>query len=153
MRVPFVDLKAQCDEIRVELLKVIERILKKRVFVGGEEVAGLEEEFARYCGARFAVGVGSGTEALHLALLACGVGRGDEVVTVPNTFIATTEAIILTGAKPLFVDIDPESYTINTAQLEGLITEKTKTIIPVHLYGQPADMEPILDVAKNITSR
>ncbi|UCC66695.1 MAG: DegT/DnrJ/EryC1/StrS family aminotransferase [Deltaproteobacteria bacterium] len=148
MRVPFVDLKAQYDEIKAELLKVIERILKGGVFVGGEEVAGLEEEFARYCGVRFAVGVGSGTEALHLALLACGVGRGDEVVTVPNTFIATTEAITLTGAKPLFVDINPESYTIDTDQLEGVITEKTKAIIPVHLYGQPADMEPILDVAK-----
>ncbi|RLB07773.1 MAG: erythromycin biosynthesis sensory transduction protein eryC1 [Deltaproteobacteria bacterium] len=148
MQIPFVDLKAQYDDIKEELQEAIERVLMSGVFVGGEEVEEFEKEFASYCGVRFAIGVGSGTEALHLALLACGVGRGDEVITVPNTFIATTEAITLTGARPIFVDIDPASYTIDTAQVESAITERTKAIIPVHLYGQPADMEPILALAE-----
>ncbi len=148
MHVPFVDLKVQYNEIKMELQSVVGKVLERGVFVGGEEVEEFEEEFARYCGVRFAVGVGSGTEAIHLALLACGVGSGNEVITVPNTFISTTEAITLAGAKPLFVDIDPESYTVDTAQIEGVITERTKAIIPVHLYGQPADMGPILEVAE-----
>jgi len=111
-------------------------------------VEWFEEEFAEYCGVRFAVGAGSGTEALHLALLACGVGNGHEVITVPHTFIATAEAITLTGAKPVFVDIDPQTYTIDAAQIEDAITERTKAIIPVHLYGQPAYMEPMLALAE-----
>ena len=148
MRIPFVDLRQQYGEIKAELMQGIKGVLERGIFVGGEAVAGFEEEFAHFCGVRCAVGVGSGTEALHLTLLACGVGQGDEVITVPNTFIATTEAITLTGAIPVFVDIDPETYTIDTAQIEGAITEKTKAIIPVHLYGQPADMEPILAIAE-----
>ena len=148
MRIPFVDLKQQYHEIKAELQQAIEGVLEGGRFVGGEEVECFEEEFARYCGVRFAVGVGSGTEALHLALLACGVGKGHEVITVPNTFIATAEAITLAGATPVFVDIDPKTYTIDTAQIEGAITERTKAIIPVHLYGQPAHMESILAIAE-----
>jgi dTDP-4-amino-4,6-dideoxygalactose transaminase len=148
MRIPFVDLKEQYREIKTELQEAIEGVLEKGIFVGGEEVEWFEEEFAQYCGVRFAVGVGSGTEALHLALLACGVGKGHEVITVPNTFIATTEAITLTGARPVFVDIDPATYTMDTDQIESAITERTKAIIPVHLYGLPADMVPILAIAE-----
>jgi dTDP-4-amino-4,6-dideoxygalactose transaminase len=148
MRIPFVDLKHQYHEIKTELQEAIEGVLERGIFVGGEEVERFEEEFAQYCGVRFAVGVGSGTEALYLALLACRVGSGHEVITVPNTFIATTEAITLTGAQPVFVDIDPETYTMDAGQIESAITERTKAIIPVHLYGQPADMAPILAVAE-----
>jgi dTDP-4-amino-4,6-dideoxygalactose transaminase len=148
MRIPFVDLKHQYHEIKAELQEAIDGVLEKGIFVGGEEVEWFEEAFAQYCGVRFAVGVGSGTEALHLALLACGVGSGHEVITVPNTFVATTEAISLTGARPVFVDIDPETYTMDTGQIESAITERTKAVIPVHLYGQPADMVPILAIAE-----
>jgi dTDP-4-amino-4,6-dideoxygalactose transaminase len=148
MTIPFVDLKQQYHEIKTELQEAIEGVLRGGMFVGGEEVEKFEEEFAEYCGVRFAVGVGSGTEALHLALLACGVESGHEVITVPNTFIATAEAITLTGARPIFVDIDPETYTMDTNQIKSAITERTKAIIPVHLYGQPADMVPILSIAE-----
>lgn len=148
MNIPFVDLKQQYHEIKAELQQAIEGVLEGGRFVGGEAVECFEQEFAQYCGVRFAAGVGSGTEALHLALLACGVGHGHEVITVPNTFIGTAEAITLTGAKPVFVDIDPETYTMDTTQIEGAITERTKAIIPVHLYGQPASMEPILGIAE-----
>ena len=148
MLIPFVDLKVQHNKIKAELQRTIGEVLAAGKFVGGEEVEWFEKEFAQYCGVRFAVGVGSGTEALHLALLACGVGRGDEVITVPNTFIATAEAITLTGAKPVFVDIDPDTYTMDTAQIKGAITDRTTAIIPVHLYGQAADMEPILTIAE-----
>jgi dTDP-4-amino-4,6-dideoxygalactose transaminase len=148
MRIPFVDLKHQYHEIKTELQEAIGGVLERGIFVGGEEVERFEEEFAQYCGVRFAVGVGSGTEALYLALLACGVGSGHEVITVPNTFIATTEAITLTGAQPVFVDIDPITYTMDADQIASAITERTKAIIPVHLYGQPADMAPILAIAE-----
>jgi dTDP-4-amino-4,6-dideoxygalactose transaminase len=148
MHIPFVDLKHQYHNIKAELQEAINGVLEKGIFVGGDEVEGFEEEFAQYCDVRFAVGVGSGTEALHLALLACGVGSGHEVITVPNTFIATTEAITLTGARPIFVDIDPETYTMDTGQIESAITERTRAIIPVHLYGQPANMAPILAIAE-----
>ena len=148
MRVPFVELRTQYDDIKPELQKAVRRVFEAGTFIGGKEVEGFEGEFARYCGVRFAVGVGSGTEAIHLALLACGVGKGDEVITVPNTFIATTEAITMSGAKPQFVDIDPESYTMGIDQLKEAITERTKAIIPVHLYGQPANMGPIIELAR-----
>jgi dTDP-4-amino-4,6-dideoxygalactose transaminase len=148
MRIPFVDLKHQYHEIKTELQEAIEGVLERGIFVGGEEVEGFEEEFAQYCGVRFAVGVGSGTEALYLALLAGGVGGGHEVITVPNSFIATTEAVTLTGAQPIFVDINSETYTMDADQIESAITERTKAVVPVHLYGQPADMAPILAVAE-----
>jgi dTDP-4-amino-4,6-dideoxygalactose transaminase len=111
-------------------------------------VAAFEREFAAYCGAAHGVGVNSGTSALHLALLAAGVGPGDEVITVPFTFVATVAAIYYTGAKPVLVDIDPQSYTIDVDRIEAAITSKTKAILPVHLYGQPADMDPILEIAR-----
>jgi dTDP-4-amino-4,6-dideoxygalactose transaminase len=111
-------------------------------------VAAFEEEFAAYCGAHYGIAVNSGTSALHLALLATGIGQGDEVITVPFTFVATVAAIHYTGARPVFVDIEPRSHTMDVKQLEGAITERTKAILPVHLYGQPADMDPILAIAR-----
>src|SRR5579885_2951054 len=141
--IPYADLKAQHRAIKPELDEAIARVLESGEFVLGSEVAGFEEEFAAYCGARFGVGVNSGTSALHLALLAAGVGPGDEVITVPFTFVATVAAIRYTGAAPIFVDIDPASYTMDPSRLERAITPRTRAILPVHLYGQPADMDPI----------
>jgi dTDP-4-amino-4,6-dideoxygalactose transaminase len=123
-------------------------VIDSGAFAGGPFVARFEEDFAAYCDCRHALGVGSGTEALWLALLAMGVGPGDEVLTVPSTFMATAEAITYCGAKPVFVDIDERTYTMNPAGLEEAITKRTKAIIPVHLFGQPADMDPILEVAR-----
>jgi dTDP-4-amino-4,6-dideoxygalactose transaminase len=148
MPVPFVDLKAQYQSIQGEIRPAIERVLASGAFVLGEEVAAFEQAFAAYCGVPHAIGVNSGTSALHLALLAVGVGPGDEVLTVPFTFVATVAAIRYTGARPVFVDIDPTSFTLNVQQLEAAITPRTKAILPVHLYGQPADMDPILDIAR-----
>jgi dTDP-4-amino-4,6-dideoxygalactose transaminase len=148
MKVPFVDLKAQYDSIRYEVAAAIQRVLESTAFAGGPFVAQFEKEFAEFCGTRYALGVGSGTSALWLALLACGVGPGDEVVTVPNTFIATAEAISQTGARPVFVDIDEETYLMKPELLEAAITLRTKAVIPVHLYGQAADMDPIMECAK-----
>jgi len=147
MRIPLVDLKAQYLSIKDEIDEAIGRVLNNCSFILGEEVRLFEEEFAAFCGARYAVGVASGTAALHLALRACGVGPGDEVITTPFTFIATTEAISHCGAKPVFVDIDPRTYNIDPSKIEAAITEKTKAIVPVHLYGQPVDMDPILAIA------
>ena len=146
--VPFVDLKAQYRSIKPEIDAAIQNVLDSSQFVLGREVAAFEEEFAAYCGARYAVGVNSGTSALHLALLAAGVGPGDEVITVPFTFVATVAAIVYTGARPVLVDIDPVSYTVDVSQLEAVITPRTKAILPVHLYGQPADMDPTLEIAR-----
>ena len=148
MSVPFLDLKAQYRSIKAEVQPAIDRVLESCAFVLGEEVAAFEREFAAYCGAPHAVAVNSGTSALHLALLAAGVGPGDEVITTPFTFVATVAAIRYTGALPVFVDIDPASFTLNVRQLEDAITARTKVILPVHLYGQPADMDPILAVAR-----
>ena len=148
MNIPLVDLKAQFNSIKDEINEAIQRVLQSGQFILGPEVRAFEEEMATYCGTRFAVGVASGTDALHLALLACGIKPGDEVITSPFTFIATTEAITNCGAIPVFVDIDPRTYNINPAQIEPKITPKTKAIIPVHLYGQPANMEPILELGK-----
>ena len=146
--IPFVDLKAQYLSIKDEIDTAIARVLESSQFVLGDEVAAFEEEFAAYCGARYGIAVNSGTSALHLALLAAGIGPGDEVITVPFTFVATVAAIHYTGARPVFVDIEPRSYTMDVSQLEGAITERTKAILPVHLYGQPADMDPILEIAR-----
>lgn len=146
--IPFVDLKAQYLSIKDEIDAAIARVLESSQFVLGDEVAAFEEEFAAYCGARYGIAVNSGTSALHLALLAAGIGPGDEVITVPFTFVATVAAICYTGARPVFVDIEPRSYTMDVNQLEGAITERTKAILPVHLYGQPADMDPILEIAR-----
>ena len=146
--IPFVDLKAQYRSIREEVDAAVLGVLDSGQFTLGSEVAAFEREFAEYCGAAQGVGVNTGTSALHLALLAAGVGPGDEVITVPFTFVATVSAIHYTGAKPVFVDIDPESFTMNPATLAAAITPRTKAIVPVHLYGQPADMDPILEVAR-----
>lgn len=148
MGVPYSDLKAQYRALKPEIDAAIARVLESSEFVLGSEVARFEEEFAAYCGAAYGVGVNSGTSALHLALLAAGVGPGDEVITVPYTFVATTAAIRYTGATPVFVDIDPRTYLIDVAQIEARITPRTKAILPVHLYGQPCDMDPLLDIAR-----
>ncbi|MCI0621679.1 MAG: DegT/DnrJ/EryC1/StrS family aminotransferase [Acidobacteria bacterium] len=145
--IPFLDLKAQYQSIRPEIDAAISRVLETSQFVLGEEVAAFEKEFASYCQCLHAVGVNSGTSALHLALLSAGVGPGDEVITVPFTFVATIAAIVYTGARPIFVDIDPVSFTMDAAQIEEKITRRTKVILPVHLYGQPADMDPIMEMA------
>ena len=134
--------------IREEIAAAIQQVLDKTAFAGGPFVAQFEKEFAAFCGTQYAIGVGNGTDALWLALLALGVGPGDEVITVPNTFIATAEAISYCGAKPVFVDVDPETYNMDPAKLEAAITPKTKAIIPVHLFGQTADMDPILAIAR-----
>jgi len=151
--IPFVDLKAQYHSIKTEIDTAVINVLESSQFVLGKEVAAFEEEFAEYCQARYAVGVNSGTSALHLALLALDIGPGDEVVTVPFTFVATVAAICYTGAKPVFVDIEPKSFTMDVTQIERVITNRTKAILPVHLYGQPADMDPILDIAQRYKLR
>jgi dTDP-4-amino-4,6-dideoxygalactose transaminase len=148
MSVPFVDLKQQYTVIREEILSAVTAVLDSGQFVLGSEVAALEEEFADYCGVEHAIGVNNGTSALHLALLAGGIEAGDEVITVPCTFVATTAAIVYARAKPVFVDVDPVTYTMDPLKIEAAITPKTKAILPVHLYGQPADMDPIRQIAK-----
>src|ERR1700674_2537417 len=145
-RVPFLDLKRQLAPIRKEIERAINEVLDSTMFVGGPAVNQFEEEFARYTGTRFAVAVNSGTDALRFGLLAMGIGPGDEVIHVPNPFIATTEAISQTGAEPVFVDVAPETYTIAVNQIEKQITKRTKAILPVHLYGQSADMDPLLEI-------
>ena len=147
MKVPFLDLKAQYKAVAGEISEAIREVFEGTAFSGGPFVVRFEEQFASFCGARHAIGVGSGTEALWLTLLAQGIGPGDEVITVPNTFIATAEAITLCGARPVFVDIDEQSYTMNPSLVAAAITSRTKAIIPVHLYGQMADMDPLLELA------
>lgn len=146
-KIPLVDLKVQYISIRDEIQVAINKVLDSTCFVMGEEVALFEKEFAAFCGARYCVGVANGTAALHLALLACGIKPGDEVITTPYTFIATTEAISHVGAKVVFVDIEPTTYTIDVNKLEQAITSRTKAIIPVHLYGHPANMSCIMQIA------
>ena len=146
--IPMVDLKAQYARIRAEVDAAMARVLESTAFIKGEDCGAFESEFAQYCGAKHAVGVANGTDALIVALRAYGVGPGDDVVTVANTFIATGEAILLNGARPVFVDVDPVTFTMDPARLERAITPGTKVIVPVHLYGHPADMEPILDIAR-----
>ena len=146
--IPFLDLKAQHRALKAELLEAAGRVLDSCQFALGNEVAAFEEELAAYTGTKFAAGVNTGTSALHLALLAAGIGHGDEVITVSHTFMATVSSIRYAGAKPVLVDIDPKSYTIDPNLVEAAITKHTKAILPVHLYGQTADMDPILAVAK-----
>lgn len=146
--IPFVDLKAQYTAIRDEVNSAIQGVLDTCQFTLGSEVAAFEEEFADYCGAQFGVGVNSGTSALHLALLVADIGPGDEVITTPFTFVATVAAIHYTGAKTVFVDIDPRTLNIDPEKIEAAITPKTKVILPVHLHGLPAEMQPIMDIAR-----
>lgn len=145
--IPAEDLTRQYVEIEDEVRQAIERVMPRGRYTMGAELAAFEQEFAAFCGANYAIGVSNGTDALHLALAACGIGPGDEVITVPNTYIATVFAITYVGATPVFVDVEPDTYNLNPALLEAAITERTRAIIPVHLYGQPCDMKPILAIA------
>ncbi len=146
--IPFVDLKAQYATIKDDVNAAIQGVLESCQFTLGPEVVKFEAEFAAYSGAKIGIGVNTGTSALHLALLAADVGPGDEVITVPFTFVASAAAIHYTGARPVLVDIDPRTFTMDPAALEAAITPRTKAIIPVHLYGQTAEMDPILAIAK-----
>jgi dTDP-4-amino-4,6-dideoxygalactose transaminase len=143
----FLDLKAQYEEIKPRVDAAVARVIESAQFVLGPEVAAFEERFAAYCGVRHCVALNSGTSALHLALLAAGVGPGDEVITVSMTFVATTAAILYCGAKPVFVDVDPDTWTMDPNLLHAAITPRTKAILPVHLHGLMADMDPIIEVA------
>ena len=147
MKVPFVDLNSQYKEIKADIDESIDGILKESAFIGGEEHRLFGEEFAKYCKAAACVSVGNGTDALYLSLRALGIGKGDEVVTVAHTFIATAEAITRTGAKLVFVDIQEDTMLISTEALEAAVTSRTKAIIAVHLYGQPCDMDEIQKIA------
>jgi len=149
MNIPFVDLKSQYLTIKSEIDKAIAKVIFDTAFIGGKYVAKFEKEFADYCNVKYCVGVGNGTDALTISLKALGIGTGDEVITAANSFIATSEAITATGAKIVFVDCHPDYYTIDVSEIEERITEKTKAIIPVHLYGQPAEMDKIIRIAKN----
>ena len=148
MKIPFVDLNAQYSSIKEEIDAAIADVISKTAFIGGPFVKSFESAFAEFCMVKHCIGVGNGTDALFIALKALNIGEGDEVITVANSFIATSEAITMTGAKVVFVDIKPETYNIDVGKIEEKITRNTKAIIPVHLYGQPADMDPILDIAK-----
>jgi dTDP-4-amino-4,6-dideoxygalactose transaminase len=146
--VPFLDLKAQYKGIRKEVLRALREVAESATYVLGPRVAEFEAAFAAYAGARHCVGVNTGTSALHLALIGAGVGPGDEVITVPMTFIATSWAVSYTGATPVFVDVDPVTYTMDPEQVERRITPRTKALLPVHLYGQPADLGPLLEIGR-----
>jgi dTDP-4-amino-4,6-dideoxygalactose transaminase len=146
--IPILDLKAQYASIKDEVAVAIQGVLDSCQFTLGSEVLALEKEFAAYCSAKDAIGVNSGTSALHLALLAAGIGPGDEVITVPFTFVATAAAIHYAGATPVYVDINPNTFNMDPAKLEAAITPRTRAVIPVHLYGQPADMDLIVQIAR-----
>lgn len=157
MKVPFLDLRAQYESIKEEINDAIQQVLESCAFSGGPFVEKFEREFAAFCGCKYAIGVGSGTEALWLSLLALGIGPGDEVITVPNTFIATAEAISFCGARPVFVDIDEHTYNMDPQKLDGFLKfrdsqsatrNSIKAVIPVHLFGQMADMDPIMEIAR-----
>ena len=147
MYIPLVDLQAQFQSIKPQVMVEIESVLESMQLFLGPQSQAFENEFAQYCGTEYGVGLSSGTDALTLALRACDIGQGDEVITVANTFIATVEAIALVGAKPVFIDIDPDTYTMDWRQLGKVLTSRTRAIIPVHLYGHPVDMQPVLDFA------
>jgi len=148
VKVPYFDLTAQYESLSTEINAAIQRVCSSAAFILGEEVERFESAFAEYCGVKHCVALNSGTSALHLALLAAGIGAGDEVITTANTFIATAEAISYTGATPVFVDIHPATANIDPAQIEKAVTEKTRAVIPVHLYGRPADLDAIDAVVK-----
>ncbi len=147
MQIPLVDLQAQFQSIKPKIMASIEEVLENMHLFLGPQTQMFEKEFAQYCGCHDGIGLSSGTDALALALRACEIGQGDEVITVANTFIATVEAVAMAGATPVFVDIDPDTYTMDWRQLEQALTPRTRAIIPVHLYGHPVDMQPILDFA------
>jgi len=148
MNVQFVDLQAQYASIKSEIDKAIADVIAQTAFIGGAHLQSFEAAFAQFCNVKHCVGVGNGTDAIFIALKALGIGQGDEVITVANSFIATSEAITATGARVVFVDINPKTYNIETKQIESKLTPRTKAIIPVHLYGQPVDMDAVLAIAK-----
>ena len=148
MQILSIDLPRQYQSIKKQVDNAVAGVIRSGRFILGPEVAALEKEVASFCGVKYAVAVASGTDALHLALLACGVGPGDEVITTPFTFIATTETIISCGARPVFADINPQTYNIDPAQIEPRITARTRAILPVHLFGQTAAMDPIKKLAR-----
>jgi dTDP-4-amino-4,6-dideoxygalactose transaminase len=148
MQIPLVDLQAQYKLLKQEIMAAIEGVFENMQLFLGPQSQAFENEFAQYCGCRYGIGLSNGTDALALALRACDIGQGDEVITVANTFIATVEAIAMAGAAPVFVDIDPDTYTLDWRQLEQVLTPQTRAIIPVHLYGHPVEMQPVLDFAR-----
>jgi dTDP-4-amino-4,6-dideoxygalactose transaminase len=147
VKVPYFDLTAQYHDLRDEIREAIDRVCNKAAFILGEEVERFEKAFADYCGVKHCVGLNSGTSALHLAMLSAGIGSGDEVITSANTFFATAEAVCYTGATPVFADIDPATANIDPERVEAAITKKTRAIIPVHLYGRPANLDAIMKIA------
>ena len=148
MNIPFVDLKAQYQSIKKEIDAAIQGVIADTAFIGGKYVKDFEERFASFYGVKHCIGVANGTDAIYIALKMLEIGEGDEVITVANTWISTSETIVQAGAKPVFVDIEPDYFTIDVKKIEEKITPQTKAIIPVHLFGHPADMDPILDLAK-----
>jgi dTDP-4-amino-4,6-dideoxygalactose transaminase len=146
--IPFVDFKRENEEIGQEILQVIQRVLKSGWFILGEETEKFEDEFSKYIGAKFGIGVNSGSDALYLAVKSLGISIGDEVITVSHTMISTVDAITRNGAKPIFVDINPETYLMDVSKVEAKISDKTRAILPVHLYGQPVDMDPLMEIAE-----
>lgn len=148
MGIPLVDLKIQYRALAGELQQAVTGVMERGDFILGSDVSAFETEYAAFCGCRFAVGLATGTDALHLGLLACGVRPGDEVITAANSFVASASAISFAGARPIFVDIDPGTYTLDPDAVERAITPRTRAIVPVHLYGQPAEMDRIMDIAR-----
>lgn len=148
MKVPYFDLKTQYAGLRDEIREALDRVCQNASFILGEEVEKFERSFAELCGVKHCVGLNSGTSALHLALITAGIGAEDEIITTSNTFIATAEAVCYTGAKPIFVDINPATGNLDPEEIERAVTKQTRAIIPVHLYGRPADMETINEIAK-----
>lgn len=148
MKVPMLDLSEQYQSLKSEMLEALDQVMSSSRFILGDNVKKLEADVAKYSNAEYGIGVANGSDALHISLQACGVTEGDEVITTPFTFFATAGAIARTGAKPVFVDIDLDTFNIDPAKIEAAITPKTKAIIPVHLYGQAADMDPIIEIAK-----
>lgn len=146
--IPFVDLRAQYRAIQREMDAAVAAVMEQAAFIGGEAVSRFESSFAEYCGVGHCVGVGNGTDSLALCLRALGIGPGDEVITAANSFIATAEAVTMAGARVVFVDIDPRTYNMDVTRIEAKITPRTRALIPVHLYGQPADMDAIADIAR-----
>ena len=153
MQVPFVDLKAQYASIKEEIDAAIQAVVSETAFIGGPYLERFEHEFAEFCGVKHCVGVDNGTDALFIALKVLGVGKGDEVITAANSFVATSEAITMAGASVAFVDIDPQTYNLDVEKIEERINRRTKVIVPVHLFGQPADMDPILELARKYNLR
>lgn len=148
MQIPLIDLHAQYIELKKEISEAMERVLESGVYIGGPEVEALEREIAAFTGARFAISVANGTDALTLALEAAGIGAGDEVITTAFTFFATAEAIVRCGAVPVFADIDPDTFNLSPEEVEAKVTARTKAILPVHIFGQPADMDALQEIAE-----